>query len=223
MKRPHISFSSTRARIITIVLVLLAVLTVSVVAVYYQGSHAYSGASASGNFSIIWGDPYKPAKISLGTGSESFTINGNVAKWGNETGYYTYTNFILQGRLHGAWSSAGSTYVLDANLTLETYETPYMKIIIAPSANSFIVSYMDYSASLAVNGLTQHIGGVAGMKAAAPGYFAFQGQDRSTTFIVYAPSLGYPQFVLQWSHSSQTVNGIQLPAADQFSQTVTMT
>jgi len=223
MKRPRIPLSSNRAKIITVVMLLLSVLTVSVLAITYQTYQAASSASASGPFAIIWGDPYLPASVGQGTGWESFTVNGNVAKWANVSGYYIYTTFILQGRVHGEWSSEGNAYVLDANLSLAKYENSYQNIIVNPSSDSFTVSFLDYTASLTVNGVAEHIHSVAGMKAAAPGYFSLQGQDRSTTFILYASSLGNPQFVIEWSHSSQTINGIQLPAADQFSQTVRMT
>lgn len=231
MKAPHFSLASTRAKIITVVIVMLVVLTISVLALSYRTYQTSSSASASGPFSIIWGDPYCspgnpcstfPTSIGQGSGWESFTVNGDVAKWTNATGYYVYTNFTLQGRLHGQWSSSGNNYVLDANLSLARYENGYQNIIVNPSANSFTVSFLDYTASLTINGATRHINSVAGMKAAAPGYFALQGQYRTTTFILYAPALGDPQFVFQWSQNSQTVHGIQLPAADQFSQTVTM-
>src|SRR5439155_16838151 len=122
MKRPRIPLSSNLAKISTVVMLLLSILTVSVLAITYQTYQAASSASASGPFAIIWGDPYLPANVGQGTGWESFTVNGNVAKWANVSGYYVYTSFIVQGRMHGKWSSEGNAYVLDANLSLAKYE-----------------------------------------------------------------------------------------------------
>lgn len=222
MKRISISLSSTRAKIITALLISLTILTISVATAYYQTPNAYSQASATGSFSMIWGDPYHTPTISQGTGSESLTITGNVAKQPNLPGYYAYTTLTLSGSLHAEWSDNGNNYVLNASLYLSAYETGYERISINPSGDSFYVSFMDYTASLTVNGVTNHTSGEAGIKAAAPGFFAFQGQARTTTIIIYAPSLGHPQYVIRWSETSQTIDGIPQPAASQFTQVVRM-
>ncbi len=223
MRKPNISFSTTRAKIIVALLVTLTVLTISVAADYYQTHNAYSQATATGNLTIIWGDPYQAPTISQGTGSESVSITGNVVQQTNLPGYYAYTTITLSGSLHVAWSDKGNNYILDASLSLATYENQYERISINPNADSFYVSFTDFTTSLTVNGVASHTSGDAGIKAAAPGFFTQPGQARMTTIILYARSLGNPQYVIRWSQASQTIDGIPQPAASQFTQSVTMT
>ncbi len=231
MRRPRISLATTRAKIITALLVTLTIVTISVGAAYYQTHNAYTQASATGNFNVIWGDPYLTPTVSQGTGSGSVSTTGNAAALSNLPGYYAYTTVTASGSVDADWTNKDNNYTLDVYLSLAAYENAYQnayghesdKVTLNPSGNSFYVALMDYSGSLTVNGVAHPIGGYAGVKAAIPGYFTQQGQSRMITIILYAPSLGSSQYVIRWSEASQTIDGIQLPAASQFSQYVRIT
>jgi hypothetical protein len=223
MKRQIPSLSTTRAKVVAALLITVTILSVTVAAAYYQTRNAYSQTSAAGDLTLIWGDPYQTPTTSQGTGSESVTVSGPVAQQPNLPGYYAYTIPTLTGSVHVEWTDKGNTYTLDATLSLASYENNYETISIHPSANSFYVSFTDYTATLTVNGVTTHSTGDAGVKAAAPGFFTQQGQYRVTTIILYAPSLGTSQYVIRWSQVSQAIDGVPLPAASQFAQSVTMT
>ncbi len=229
MKRPSISLATTRAKIITALLVTLTIVTISGGAAYYQTPSVHSQASATGSLNIIWGESYLTPTVSEGTGSESVSVTGNAAPQPNTPGYYAYSTMTASGTVHAEWSDKGNSYVLDASLFLDQDETGYEygheseKVTLNPSGNSFYVALMDFDASLTVNGATHQSSGYAGVKAAAPGFFTQKGQARIITIILYAQSLGNPQYVIRWSEASQIVDGIQLPAAFQFSQWVTVT
>ncbi len=223
MKRPSFSLSTKRAKVVAALLITVTILSVSVAAAYYQTRNAYSQTSAGGNLTIIWGDPYLSPTTSHGVGSESVTVSGSVVQQPNLPGYYAYTAPTLSGIVHIQWTDKGNSYTLDANLSLSAYENNYETISTHPSSNSFYVSFTDFTASLTVNGVPTRSMGDAGVKAAAPGFFTQQGQARVTTIILYAPSLGTQQYVIRWSQASQIIDCVQLPAASQFAQSVTMT
>ncbi len=229
MKRPTISFATTRAKIITALLVTLTIVTISVGAAYYQNPHAYSQASATGDLNIIWGESYLTPTVSRGTGSASLSLTGTAGPQNRPPGYFAYSTVIASGSVHAEWSDNGNNHVLDAYLSLTQNENEYgyghesEKVTLNPSGNSFYVALMDVDSSLTVNGVTSQSSGYAGVKAAAPGFYGQKGEARTITVIFYAPSLGQPQYVIRWSEASQTVDGIQLPAASNFTQSVTMT
>ncbi len=214
----------TRVKLTAIILIGIAAIMIPVAAsYYYQTSQAVSQANATGPLFISWGDPDLTPQTSQGTGWESLTITGIVSQLPNLPGYYRYKTISLEGKLHAQWMDNSGFFVLDSNFSLSSYETLYQETTLNPSTDSFYVSFMDYSASIQVNGTVTSTSGEAGIKAAVPGYFEQRGQSRITTFIIYAPSLGDPQFVIQWSQTSQTLDGTRLPAATQFSQTINIT
>jgi len=223
--------ASTRLKLFAVITIAIATITIPVTASYhetsqasyYPTSQAVSTATAAGPLSIDWGDPYMTPETAQGTGWETLTITGRISQQPNLPGYYKYNTIILIGGLHTEWSDPLSTYALDVSFSLTSYETLYQKVTLNPSADSFYVSSMGYSATLVVTGHPTFFSGQAAVKAAVPGYFEQHGRSGVTTLIIYAPSLGDSQFVVRWSQTSQTVDGEPLPAATQFSQTITTT
>src|SRR5712692_3561055 len=125
MKRPRISLATTRAKVITALLVTLTIVTMSVGAAYYHTPSVSSQASATGMFNMIWGDPYLTPTVSQGTGYESISITGNTTAEPNPPGYYAYTAPTATGTVHAEWSDNGNSYILDASFSLDQYENAY--------------------------------------------------------------------------------------------------
>lgn len=183
---------------------------------------ARSSATATGNMVVVWGDPFGTMQVSQGTGSETLMVRGNVTPRTDLPGFYVYDRIRLTGKLHAEWTLGTDQYVLDASFVLVADETVEMPTTIVPDADSFAVLGMDFTATLSMNGETRTAHGIAALVAAAPGYFGYEAESRTTTVILYQSFLG-AQFVFRWAETSQVIYGVEVPAADRLRQKVIMT
>ncbi len=213
------SFPKTGPPVALVLLLLLALPTVT-----SPGNtlHATSLASASGKMIAIWGNPYDSMPYATAVGWESVTLRGEVSPAQNLTGYYKYSTERLRGAAHVEWTDGNRQFVLDATFSMQTDRAPSMPAITLPSADSFIITMLEFTATLTVDGRATQATGMAQMIASAPGLFTFPGQARGTMIALYDSPLGY-QFVLRWSEANQSIYGIPQPAADRFSQQVKIT
>ncbi len=183
----------------------------------YQLS-AKSVATSAGTLSVLWGDPYLPARINQGTGNETLTVQGYVTPRIDLSGYYTYTYPTTTGELEAQWSTTNATYVVDVYF-YQGY-SPYNRTTIFPSENTFAAMYFYFKGQLTVNGVTSQVKGLAALVAAAPGFFSFHGTSRATTIILYPQTYHGNQYIFRWSQTDQIINGIEQPASQTVSQIV---
>jgi len=213
--------------LIAITLVIVSIPTIATISETYryapQTLTAASTATSAGTLSVLWGDPYVPARINTGTGNETLTITGPVTARSDLPGYYTYdqARTQTQGELEAQWSTSNATYVVD--IYFSQGDSPYNKTTIIPSQNAFAAMYIYFDGDLTVNGITSHIQGLAALVAATPGLFSFRGTVPATYVILYPQTFHGNQYVFRWSKTDQTINGIAQPASQSLLQAVELT
>ncbi len=180
---------------------------------------ARSTTFVTGSMVVVWGDPFGPMYTHEGVGSQSLVVRGNVTARDDLPGYYTYDATRIWGTLHAEWTGEGSRYTLDLDFALETDDTPHMPTIVVPDSDAFIVTGMDFTGTLTVNGQTTSAKGMAATVATPPGLFGYDVQSRVNTVVLYRSELG-AQFVICWSEKSQTIYGMEASAADHMRQKV---
>jgi len=209
------------ARIIPLLIVTIALISITGRASYIAQPGATSTAQATGSLSVMWGDPYRPAAGAQGAGSETLSVQGPVIA-SNLPGYYTYKDPSIWGTFNAQWNTSNATYSVDA--TFYQSDSPYNRTTIFPAANTFAVSYMYVDAKITINGIVTHQeDGLAALLADAPGFFSYHGTARATMIVLYSPSHHADQYFFRWSQTSQVIDGIQQPAAATLTQTVQLT
>jgi len=213
--------------LIAITLVIVSIPTLATISETYlyssQSLTASSTASSAGTLSVLWGDPYVPARIDTGTGNETLIVTGPVSPRSDLTGYYTYdqARTQTQGELEAQWSTSNETFVVD--IYFYQGDSPYNKTTVIPSHNAFAAMYIYFGGDLTVNGITSHIQGLAALVAATPGFFSFRGTAPATYVILYPQTFHGNQYVFRWSKTDQTISGIAQPASASLLQTVELT
>jgi len=214
-------------RILPLILITIAIVSIPTLATISETSRyapqsltATSTATSAGTLSVLWGDPYAPARINTGTGNETLTVTGPVFPRADLPGYYTYDQASTQtdGELEAQWTTSNETYVVD--IYFYQGDSPYNKTTIIPSQNAFAAMYIYFGGDLTVNGITSHIHGLAALVAATPGFFSFGGTAPATYVILYPQTFHGNQYVFRWSKTDQTINGIAQPASESLFQTV---
>ena len=217
-------------RILSLILITIAIVSIPTLATVSESSRyapqsltATSTASSAGTLSVLWGDPYAPARVNTGTGNETLTVTGPVSPRSDLPGYYTYDQARTQtdGELEAQWSTSNETFVVD--IYFYQGNSPYNKTTIVPSKNAFAAMYIYFSGELTVNGITSHIQGLAALVAATPGLFSFRGTAPATYVVLYPLTFHGNQYVFRWSKADQTINGIAQPASESILQTVELT
>ena len=228
-----VTFSTPRrilVRILPLILITLAIVsipTLSTISQTYryapQSLTATSTAMSAGTLSVLWGDPYEPARINTGTGNQTLTVTGPVSPRPDLPGYYTYDQALTQtdGELEAQWNTSNETYVVD--IYFYQGDSPYNKTTIIPSQNAFAAMYIYFGGEITINGITSQIHGLAALVAATPGYFSFKGTAPATYVILYPQTYHGNQFVFRWSKTDQTINGIPQPESGSLAQTVELT
>ena len=183
---------------------------------------ALSTTTATGTLSVLWGDTYTAARVNLGSGNVTVTIQGNIMPRPDLPGYYTYSYpSNVNGDLEAQWTVSNETYVVDIYL-IQGYSS-YNRTTVFPTADTFAAMYVYYWGTLTANGVTSQIEGLAAVVAAAPGFFSFHGNARATYIILYPQTYHGNQYIFRWSQTDQIINGLEQPMSASLTQTVVLT
>ncbi len=215
MKRP--SWPPAVIRIVPMLLLTLVLVSASGTASTSSTPQNIAVATATGKLSVQWEDPYLPARISLASGNESITVQGDVTP-SNTYGYYVMPDPSVSGTVKVEWNANATSYKIDG-IFEESYSA-YQVCTTFPAANAFSLSYIYFYGQVTINGTATRLRSSAAILAETKGVYSYHGTARSTVVIIYSPSFHADQFVLRWSQSAQTIYGIEQPVASAFTQTV---